>query len=214
MATASTSSPRSSRNLASSPRPNSANSCPLNSEPPSTMTFPARTVDLRSAGQSKSGGIEWLAGPATRTTATRYKPCRSSTALVACVVPSITWVIRSRDTLGARTTESRTDDTPSCVSDVVGVFALARTRSLTSRTTASVLVPPTSIPTRRSTLPVIARGDRGGSRRRSRRRVAQPLPGPGRRPTGSVRETQPLLPAGHIGCVRSRCRAPCGCPGG
>jgi len=48
----------------------------------------------------------YVAGPPILMTATRRSFLRSSTALVACVVPSITCVIRPASTPGARITAS------------------------------------------------------------------------------------------------------------
>src|SRR5581483_7676857 len=98
-----------------------------------------------------------------RTAATRRRPVRVRTALVAWVVPTITWEIRSvaSDTL-ARTAAMAASMPPVMSADVV-TLALARSRSSASRTAASVLVPPTSMPSRRSGRAgtVASRGDVG-----------------------------------------------------
>src|SRR5215831_1521124 len=121
-----------------------------NSKPPPTMTSPADTASRRSGGHVDSGGTASVAGAPSRTTATRRRPRRSRIALVAWVVPSITWVIRSGVTEGEPRTAVIARSMPSLTSGVVGTFAFATRRSSPSSTTASVLVPPTSTPSRSS----------------------------------------------------------------
>src|SRR5437867_6050868 len=82
-----------------------------------------------------------------RTAATRVSPRRCTTALVKCVVPIITApTFAAAGAVASRSASARV--TPPVTSAVVGVFTAAATRS-PSRKTASVLVPPTSIPIRR-----------------------------------------------------------------
>ena len=59
-----------------------------------------------------------------RTAATRSSRARSSTALVAWVVPSMTWPMRSRSTPGSASTASRAAVMPPVTSAVVGRLAL------------------------------------------------------------------------------------------
>ena len=105
---------------------------------------------MRSGGQPNIGRMLSVAGPPIRITAIRRSLLRSSTAFVACVVPSMTWVIRSRSTSGERSTVSIAVVIPPVISGVPGTLALAITRSAPSMITASVLVPPTSTPRRQS----------------------------------------------------------------
>src|SRR5437660_686757 len=136
---------------------------PSYSCPPSSMTTSPRTSSARSSGQSTNGGSDALAGRPMRTAATRVRPRRWTTALVKWVVPIMTALIvvagsassaRSVGGLfGMRlgSVASSSDSarvTPPVTSAVVGVFTAATTRS-PSRRTASVLVPPTSMPIRR-----------------------------------------------------------------
>src|SRR6267143_3577370 len=117
---------------------------PSYSWPPSSMTTSPRTSSARPSGQSTNGGSDALAGRPMRTAATRVTPRRWTTALVKCVVPIIAAL--TREASGA--TASSSDNarvTPPVTSAVVGVFTAATMRSPSSRT-ASVFVPPTSIP--------------------------------------------------------------------
>ena len=68
---------------------------PSNSMPPSTIVAPTETALARSAGHPNIGRTLSVAGPPILITATRRSLRRSSTAFVACVVPSMTWVIRA-----------------------------------------------------------------------------------------------------------------------
>ena len=74
---------------------------PSNSMPPSTIVVPTEMCRCRSRGHPNIGLTLWVAGPPILITATRRRFWRSSTALVACVVPSMTWVIRLESTPGA-----------------------------------------------------------------------------------------------------------------
>src|SRR5579875_1793060 len=138
------------RNCCSASPSNGARSRPSNSMPPPMIAAPTDTAPARSAGHSYIGRTACVAGPPMRTTATRRSLRRSSTALVACVVPSITWVTRPGSMPGARSTLSMAAVIPPVISGVHGTFALASSRSSASRMTASVFVPPTSIPRRKS----------------------------------------------------------------
>ena len=89
-----------------------------------------------------------MAGPPILSTATRRRFLRSRTALVAWVVPSMTWLIRCGSTRGVPSTASIAATIPEVMSAVPGTLDLAITRSAASMTTASVLVPPTSTPRR------------------------------------------------------------------
>src|SRR6266568_4545950 len=82
--------------------------------------------------------------------ATRRSLLRSSKALVACVVPSMTCVMRPASMPGASITASMAAVMPPVMSGVQATLALASTRSAGSMITASVLVPPTSMPRRQS----------------------------------------------------------------
>src|SRR5438094_130012 len=136
---------------------------PSYSWPPSSMTTSPRTSSARSSGQSTNGGSDALAGRPMRTAATRVRPRRWTTALVKWVVPIMTALIvvagsasparsvggLSEMRLGSVASSSASARvTPPVRSAVVGVFTAATTRS-PSRRTASVLVPPTSMPIRR-----------------------------------------------------------------
>ncbi len=123
---------------------------PSNSMPPSTITAPAEIASVRSGGQPNMGRMLCVAGPPIRMTAIRRSFLRSSTAFVAWVVPSMTWVIRCGSASGARSTVSIAVVIPRVMSGVPGTLALAITRSAASMITASVLVPPTSMPRRQS----------------------------------------------------------------
>src|SRR5947207_46183 len=133
---------------------------PSYSWPPSSMTTSPRTSSARSSGQSTNGGSDALAGRPMRTAATRVRPRRWTTALVKWVVPIMTALIvvagsasparsvggLSEMRLGSVASSSASARvTPPVTSAVVGVFTAATTRS-PSRRTASVLVPPTSMP--------------------------------------------------------------------
>src|SRR6266705_1181974 len=87
------------------------------------MKISPRTRSARSCGQSQNGGSEALAGMPIRIAATFIKCRRWTTALMKCVVPITTASTGSRAAGAAR-----------------------------NAFTASVLVPPTSIPMRRISL--------------------------------------------------------------
>src|SRR5215467_7184315 len=138
------------RNRASASVSSGDRSRPSNSMPPSTISAPTDTAAARSFGHSNIGLMLCVAGPLSRTTATRRSFLRSSTAFVAWVVPSMTWVIRCGSTPGTFSTVSMAAVMPPVMSGVHGTLALAITRSAVSMITASVLVPPTSMPRRQS----------------------------------------------------------------
>src|SRR5499433_1329491 len=121
---------------------------PSNSMPPSTIVVPTEMVSVRSRGHPNIGRTLRVAGPPILITATRRRFRRSSTALVAWVVPSMTWLIRCGSAPGARSTVSIALVIPPVMSGVHGTLALAMTRSARSMITASVLVPPTWMPRR------------------------------------------------------------------
>src|SRR5439155_17901754 len=129
---------------------NGTRSRPSNSMPPRTIVSPPETASRRSAGQPKSGRTPSVAGAPMRSTATRLSFRRSSTAFVACVVPSITCVIRSFATASPARIASITWRMPPVTSAVVGTLARASIAPSLSSTTASVFVPPTSMPKRKS----------------------------------------------------------------
>src|SRR5579875_3776707 len=93
-----------------------------------------------------------VAGLPMRTTATRWRSRCSRMALVAWVVPSITWVMRWGGISPRPTASAMAEAMPEVTSGVVATLEAASTRSWRSSTTASVWVPPTSIPSRRSTV--------------------------------------------------------------
>src|SRR5262249_47151962 len=102
----------------------------------------------RSRGHRSVGGRGGGAGPPFRRPAPRRRFRRSSTALVAWVVPSMTWLIRRGSAPGVCRTVAIALVIPPVISGVHGTLALATTRSAGSMITASVLVPPTSMPRR------------------------------------------------------------------
>src|SRR3989441_7319870 len=119
---------------------------PSYSCPPSSMTTSPRTSAARSSGQSTKGGSDALAGRPIRTAATRVRSRRWTTAFVKCVVPIMTASIGPLVPTAARSSRSAVV-IPPVTSAVVGVLTAWTTASPSSRT-ASVLVPPTSMPTR------------------------------------------------------------------
>src|SRR6516165_10634761 len=90
-----------------------------------------------------------------RTAATRERSRRWTTALTKCVVPITTPSIAPRATAGWPASSASAVTMPAVTSAVVGVLTACTTRP-SSSSTASVLVPPTSIPIRRiaPTLPL------------------------------------------------------------
>src|SRR5256885_11794852 len=119
---------------------------PSYSWPPSSMTTSPRTRAARSSGQTTKGGSEALAGKPIRTAATRGRSRRWATALVKSGVPIMTAWIGPVGPTAASSSRSAVL-IPPVTSAVVGVLTAWTTVSPSSRT-ASVLVPPTSMPTR------------------------------------------------------------------
>src|ERR1700731_2601894 len=112
------------------------------------MKTSPRTRSARSAGQSQNGGSEALAGNPIRTAATRARSRRCTTALTKWVVPITTPSILLRAMSGRGGSSASAVTMPVVTSDVVGVLT-ARATPPSSSMTASVLVPPTSMPIRR-----------------------------------------------------------------
>src|SRR5690348_10397272 len=102
---------------------------------------------FKRCGQSTIGGSAWVAGSPRRIAAVGIRRLASTTALVKCVVPIITAITLSGLTRPSSTNSLRAVTMPFVTSAVVGVFTSAKTRSPSIRT-ASVLVPPTSMPIR------------------------------------------------------------------
>ena len=144
---------------------------PSYSWPPSTMNTSPRTRRARSSGQSSKGGSEALAGSPMRRAATGDRSRRWTTALVKCVVPIMTASMPPARAGIAAVNNPRALTIPVVTSGVVGVLVACTTRS-SSRRTASVLVPPTSMPMRR--IRRTPRRSRGRSRRRAGRRARSP----------------------------------------
>ena len=146
---------------------------PSYSWPPSSMTTSPRTIAARSSGQSTNGGSEALAGSPIRTAATRARSRR--------------WTTRVREMRGAdhhrvdrRAVEARALDEAGegggdAGGDVGGRGRLHRVQRRGRRpaATASVLVPPTSMPMR-SRVTRTPRRSRGRSRRRAGRHARAP----------------------------------------
>ena len=120
---------------------------PSYSKPPWAIIVGPRIAARRSAGHAEPGFTEYEPGAASRSTPTRSRPRRWMMALAGWVVPSIAWAMRDRSTVP--TTPSMALRMPSSGSGVVGTLIVARTAPEPSTTTASVLVPPTSMPRRR-----------------------------------------------------------------
>src|SRR5258708_3702593 len=114
------------------------------------MKISPRTPSARSCGQSQNGGSEALAGMPIRIAATFIKFRRWTTALMKCVVP-ITTASTGPRAAGSARNAFRASRMPDVTSFVVGRLT-AKTTLSPSSSTASVLVPPTSIPMRRITL--------------------------------------------------------------
>src|SRR5436190_20045636 len=112
------------------------------------MKASPRTRTARSAGQSQNGGNEALAGNPLRTAATRARSRRCTTALTKWVVPITTPSILPRAISGRRVSSASAVTMPVVTSGVVGVLTACATLPSSSKT-ASVLVPPTSMPIRR-----------------------------------------------------------------
>ena len=112
------------------------------------MKTSPRTSSARSAGQSQNGGSEALAGNPIRTAATRARSRRCTTALTKWVVPITTPSILLRAISGRRRQlgERRHD----AGRDIRRGRRLDGVRDPpVLEQTASVLVPPTSMPIRR-----------------------------------------------------------------
>src|SRR5271157_5738724 len=112
------------------------------------MNTSPRTEWASSSGQSQNGGSEALAGSPMRTAATRARSRRWTTALTKCVVPITTPSMAARATSGWPASSPSAVTMPAVTSGVVGVLTACTTRP-SSSSTASVLVPPTSMPIRR-----------------------------------------------------------------
>src|SRR5215471_14476140 len=175
---------------------------PSNSMPPSTIVVPTEMASVRSRGHPNMGRTLRVAGPPILITATRRRFRRSSTALVAWVVPSMTWLIRRGSAPGTCRTLSIALVIPPVMSGVHGTLALAMTRSAGSMITASVLVPPTSMPRRYSgagtgellhgqVVEVVAEGPRPGHR--------DPALGPPDRIAGESDHRHPLAVPDRLG---------------
>src|ERR1700688_3615125 len=113
------------------------------------MKISPRTRSARSGGQSQNGGREALAGMPIRIAATFIKCRRWTTALMKCGVP-ITTASTGARAAGSARNAFKASRMPDVTSIVVGRFTVKTTLSPSS-STASVLVPPTSIPMRRMT---------------------------------------------------------------
>src|SRR6266480_3577676 len=149
---------------------------PSNSWPPSSITASPRTIAARSSGQSTNGGSEAEAGSPIRIAATGVRSRRWTTALVKWVMPTMTASMDARSTRDSSSSVRSARPIPVVTSGVVGVFTAWTTRASASRT-ASVLVPPTSIPSLRVILtgaarpaPSVGGPRRGAPRLRSARR--------------------------------------------
>lgn len=118
-----------------------------NSWPPRTMNVCRPSVVARSSGQSTIGGRPRVAGRPRRTAATSSSRLRSTTALVKCVVPIITASMSATEAPVRLSKSRRTAVMPPLTSAVVGDLQSLRT-AMPSMRTASVLVPPTSMPMR------------------------------------------------------------------
>ena len=129
--------PSSSRGLISSPS---------YSNPPRRIAALPMTVSWRSFGQAMPGRIASDAGAASRRMPIGSRSRRRMMALAGWVVPSIAWVMCARST--SAMTSSSAIRMPSLGSGVVAVLVLDRTLPPSSTTTASVFVPPTSMPIR------------------------------------------------------------------
>ena len=125
---------------------------PSYSWPPSTIHTPPRTSVARSSGQSQNGGSEAEAGMPSLSAPTLVRWRRWTTALMKWVVPIITPSMRFSVPFDSFKTpvaprlfsESRM---PVVTSSLVGALTAPVTLPSSIRT-ASVLVPPTSMPMR------------------------------------------------------------------
>ena len=116
------------------------------------MNTSPRTNWARPGGQSQNGGSDAAAGNPMRTAATRASPRRCTAALTKWVVPITTASIVPPVTFGWAESSASAVTTPVVTSSVVGVLTACATCPSASNT-ASVLVPPTSIPMRRISPP-------------------------------------------------------------
>ena len=121
-----------------------------------------------SSGQSTMGGNNRAAGSAILMIPTSSRRLRSTKALVKWVVPIITVSIADLSTALSASTWARAAVMPEPTSSVVVVLHNVNKVS-PSITTASVLVPPTSIPMRMLLSPRPALAARRCRRRRRRR---------------------------------------------
>src|SRR5690606_15901102 len=112
---------------------------------PPIIWMRAPAASTRSSGQPAIGGTPSAFGSDTRNTATRVRSRRCTKAFTNWVVPIITAAILSRCSGAAASTAETALMTPLRTSAVVKLFAEAST-SLPRISTASVLVPPTSMP--------------------------------------------------------------------
>ena len=156
------------RRMASSSR--GATGVPSYSKPPSMIWLRPMTRSRRSWGQLALGRTPSDEGAASRSTPTRSRSRRRMMALVGCVVPSMALPSREVSSIWSMTVVIASM-MPSMGSGVVAVFVSTMMWPLPSTTTASVFVPPTSTPSRRSFISRIAHAP--GSRR-SRCRIRRP----------------------------------------
>src|SRR5258707_13061797 len=104
----------------------------------------------RSAGQPTKGGMARVAGAAMRIRPTRLRLWRSRIAFVQWVVPSMACLIAPGSRPGCPSTNPWSAlRMPLVTSGVVGDLKLASKSERSFNTTASVFVPPTSIPRRK-----------------------------------------------------------------
>ena len=122
-----------------------ANSLPSYSKPPPTMTL-STAIFFRSSAQSTMGGMPTVAGAPMRMTPMGARFLRSTMALVHWVVPSMAWPMALGSTPDWRMTPRMASTMPSYTSEVVWRLTSATTLKFSSISTASVLVPPTSMP--------------------------------------------------------------------
>ena len=114
------------RNRAIASASNGARSRPSNSMPPPTIVAPTADRVGQVARPVEHRPDRVRRGAPILITATRRSLRRSSTALVACVVPSITCVIRLESTPGARSTASSAAVMPPVTSGVHGDLGLGQ----------------------------------------------------------------------------------------
>ncbi len=119
---------------------------PSYSNPPSVEAIAPFAIAATSGGQSQNGGNVALIGSPIRSAPTGVNCRRCTTALIKCVVPIIT-ASTSPWPSGAVRSCVRACKIPAVTSSLVGALT-ARTTRPSSIKTASVLVPPTSMPMR------------------------------------------------------------------